>query len=938
MTQPVENQEGRGRRESNREQSAQAFLQVIKSLTGDKLTDEQVKELIQGAQSILSSGTRQEREEYKRERATESQAYPVAMGKWKDALGKGLETQPQFKDPGLRDNLQLFLDSIDQRDIVNPEALREWMDTLKNIRGTALQKNDPGIGQIDQVMENLAVESTRLRVPHGEYGSVQLTLTGSEISKMQGSFEGAEEVFESWVSAIEASNIAAHETFNETNSHKFRTAMGWLPSIKYPFVKVNGEQNTNPIEIEKRKKQMIDQFRFRIENHNMRIAMSHVDWKEVDYQSQRMGSACIFEAFRIKKANIAFNLYQRYFERYRLVYGKLEDQKDDQDRIIKVGEKGVAKWRITPEAVEDIKQKVKTELRSSHKLYGFKDLEEAEVAARIGYNLFESSMRMAVHVGRGQISRKEMEQVKGYRNPYLEPPFQSDPDEILANLYNPKQFMIDKWTRFGDPQKEILKRIMSTLGDKDMDVGEQEFMNVLAIVDYFSSPWRIQNLYDAAKERIAEANGKKVGELKPTEEATIKEQLDTIGTGLWLQRESPYGATKETELKKKMEKAEKRLINAARFRPLELLRAYAVTINSEGEEYSTGERHAAFQKMLEKGELNVGQVKINNYVKLEEVLGRYIYPIYEKAARAPVTDMTKPATEWKAAEGWRDYWKRIHGIDIANPKDEADKKLIRDIVSYINQQGIIPENEKLTAEELQALYGKVQGFMLDKQTIADLKTNRKHGHLYHKTLYMDDAPMGELEEEVEGLTTISKKLYEIEGGRRDPYSRMWGDSSAAAITMEHLMNAMTARDPHTLVSELKELANPLTGYAGRPPFQKLAFNVASGWTELTKADALWAWTGLANKVPWATSEGERLFGLSWPALDPKERRAIYEQIKVVFGDLKAEPGGKEIDAKVKARMGIRNHQVALFAVRMIALMFILTMLQETLKEMEEEDK
>lgn len=911
----------------------QALAQLIQKITGKEFSPEEAEQAQQLISSLFGSGIKEQLTPIfsaQRGRRGEAQSYPVAKGEWGKELMQGVDKLPQFRDPQLQRNFQDFLDKVrdfEQKKLIGPFVLGEWGEGLNNLYEQAREKNDPGMAAIDKAIQNLDDLQKTRQFQSDELGNIYFQLLGDEIREMGKSLEGAEAVLERWISHIEDSNVYAHETVNENFFRKFQAAIGWLPSLEYPYVEVSGKEETGEkLDEEKkkaiiktRKKELIDRYRFRIENHNMRIAMEHFEWREIMPQSQHMGSACILETFRTKNASVAFNLYQRYYERYRLVYGspKIDDKV--------IGEAGVAKWRITPEAEYEIHKQVREELEKNFNFYGFETAKEAVTASRIGFNLFDASMRKAVHVARGQIKRVDMKQIEGYRMPELEPSFQSDPDEILANLYNPRQFKIDKWTNFGDPQRVLFEHMLNSLGNGDMDVGDQEFVNILQIVDYFSSGWRIKNLPGAMKARMIKAG---------IPESQTDAIIDSLATGLWLQMDSPTVArTSEKEpnkIDKKLGEAERRLRAVARFRPLELLKAYAVSVDPEGKKYSTGEKHDQFQNMLKNGDFNVGNIPIDNYVRLEEILGRYIYPIYDQNMLVIDQKTGKPTKDWK------EYWSRIHGINIGNPAQPADAELIRKVVQEVNEQD--PEKEQLTPEQIQGLYRKLQTFLLDSKTIADLRDNPHNSHLYHKTLYLDDAPLGMLEEEIDGIPKLSQKLFGTEGGRRDPYARIWGDTEAASRVVDGLFTAMKARDPETLVAAMKELAEPMVGYGGRVAFQKLAFNIATGWLELTKPDAVWGLLGLAGKVPWATSEGERLFGLSFPALDPKERRAAYEKIKSIYGNLFAEAGGKDLDKKIKKKLGIKDYQVAFYAARLIALLLLVTMLQETFKQMEEDEK
>lgn len=839
----------------------------------------------------------------------------------------------QIQDATVRRIVQGLSEEIarTQFDIFGSEIAQGWRELLSKVRQDAQDRVDTGgVAQIDRMLQNLdQVEQARIaedtRKGQGrEYGSVSLYLTPREIGEMSRSLRGARAVLERWISAIESrDHIYASEEENGRLYQNYQTAIAWLPTLDFP----NDPDKAAGDSVEA----ILKEYRTRIALHNIKRAIGTYDWEAVIGQAIRMGSASLFEGFRTRNADVAFNLYQQYFERYRFRYGLtteiFNEEKHKYEKLDKLGKpgiEGIALDRITPEIVYEIRQKVTEELKKNRDLYGFKTEKDAETASRIGFNVFRASQRMGVHTARGRTTRAAMQRTsEEYRELRKEEAFVTDPEELLVNLYNPWQFQIEKWTRYGKPQYAIYGRILDMLGDGDREVGEREMVDILKIVDYFSSGWRLGEAIEGSLEKRIRLTGN-----------NWKIRKESLVTGFRLHR-----AMSESDEEKNEEKKKNALKTVARFRPLELAKAYVVNVDEKGKRYTTGERQKEFEAMLEKGDLKTSnQTAIKNYIKLEQVLGRYIYPIYNQMLLLG--------------------WDKIRGIDIGgasqqtvagNPFAQEDYEIIERIMNHVNSQTGIPANEKLNSvSDLQTIYKKLQEFLSSEKTIEDLRVNSKHKHLYQKTLYLDDAPLGKLEEQEvkvgEGknqrkypMIPVSKVFNDLEGGRRDPYARIWGDTQSAFTTHEHLANAMSARDHNTLVKEIMELSGPLAGYAGKSAFLKLATNVAAGWLDLARADMVWGTVGLAGKVPWATSEFERLFGLGAPSMTREQIKGVCEQIKLIFGDFKSEPGGKELEKKIESKLGIESYKVILSAAKLVAFVVLLALIQEILKEQEKEE-
>lgn len=925
-TQPRQNQN----REQDNVLSPQAVAEIF-NITPDKA------EAAMGIlQNLFERGGRAQAHELTTSQRREETQYNISPeGLAKDILGPlDINQIPTNLAPIFRE-----IESKDRSKII-PKEISEWLGKFVSEYISVKDTDPAAAGRIQQIIERLRGVAETYSMGRDELGVMTFSLTGEEIRLMTSGLDGARQALEGWVSEIEKTSYSSEEDTNRTFFNRYSAAIGWLPLLaqKYTNVVINGEVVTDPKKIRNAVDQLIKEYRARIHIHNMKWAIETTDWKIVQGISNNMGSASLFEGFHLKNVSTALNLYQRFFDRYRFAYGTVVKKKDEQGKVIETGPTGVTLWRITPEDVAQIKQKVINELDINKEFYGIASRDEAVRAANIGLNLFSASMREGVHVARGLINRPDMDPVPGYdRSLRKEPSFQSDPNEILTNLYNPLQFQIEKWTRFGEPQKAILNKILLFLGKGDIHTGRQEFNNLLSIVDYFSSGWRIENIYQATVDRLKHFN-------KTETDAQRKERLNSLSTGLLLQKENPFikdDPKKPEERGENLRKGKERLRTVAKYRPLELLKAYSVTIDQEGNEYSTDKkgdqqgRHKKFQALLQSGNLKTtgvtegGGITINNYVRLEEVLGRYIYPIYERAMQRG--------------------WDKIHGIDIgkagsdpSNPFDAEDKQLIVETVNRINaREGYVPEDQKLSVEDLQSIYKQLQEFLLEEKTIDDLATNPRQAHLYDRALYVDDAPLGKLEvreEKEDGdIVPISVKLFTIEAGRREPYARMWGDTASSAVVIEHGMNAMISRDPESLMKELHEAMAAQTGYAGRPPYIKFLYSIGEGWLKLAKADSALAFFSLHNRLPIASSEFEKLFGLAAPSMAPQELRQLYEKMQLILGKPETEPGGKDIDKRIREGLGIEGYKIAFVILTKIALIILIFTLQEQLKDLEKEE-
>ncbi len=837
----------------------------------------------------------------------------------------------QVRDPQTAQMLSGVISTLNtlSAETLGPETIREYTQAIQSVLDQAKEAGDPGTAQIQQILVNLENLNSQMQaqmrgggVDRRDRGSVGLYLTGDEIQRIESGTEGAKGMFEEWISQIESrDHIYAEEDENQGFFQKYQFALTWFAGLPY--------ENEPQDSLLERKNAILREYRTRKELHNMRRSLSTYNWDAVMGHALKMGSAVLYEGLHLRNSQIAFNLYQQYFERFRFRYGKTtevfnssENKYEPTDNQIE----GVALDRIVPETVHEIRQMVSSELVKNRQLYGFASEEEAIKASIIGFNIFRASMRMGVHTARGRIKRAGMEATSTeYRKLRKEGSFVSDPEELLVNLYNPWQYAIEKWTKYGMPDYTIYNKILDSMGNGDREVGQREMVNVLAIVDFFSSGWRIGEITEALNRRIT-----------PTgTHADYQEK--SMATGLRLQVVLGNKETTEVVMTKKREA----LKISARYRPLELAKAYAVTVDEGGLRYTTGAQQDKFQQMLANGEFRTKDGKpLTNFVKLEEVLGRYLYPIYNKMMLLD--------------------WNELRGIDIGtasqgghadNPFAKEDYEVIREVVEAVNHSDI-PADEKLDINDLQNIYRKLQSFFASAETVNDFINNPKLAYLSQKTLYLDDIALGKLEEEkiqISGnpnpliLTPISKMFHDVEGGRRDPYGRMWGDTQAAFQVHEHLAKAMTARDPNTLVKELAELSGPLMGYAGRMPFMKLSTHVATGWLELAKADGLWGAIGLADRVPWATSEFEKLFGLAAPSLTRDKLKGVYEQIKLIIGDFKqVEPGplreeAQKLEKHIVGKLGVETWKTSLVMFKTVALLVLLAMLQEVLKEVEKEE-
>ncbi len=911
-------------------------LRIMKEKYGQDWTVEQ----LEAVKELLFPGVREEVEGMRRSRydVRPQDSGPLVKGelhkRFEDIIKVGKIKSADMWNAiktGLTELEDLDRKTINNNPGLADETLKRFINVVDNQRRIAQDANDlEPLGELDRLVN--AAEEYRRHVNIGiggeELGAVTFSLTGDETKRITNSLAGAREVFETWISEIESRDKFAHQDVNQGLFSKYQSAVSWFATLDYPN---EGDSE----EVRRRKNEIINEFKARIELHNMKQAMASNDEQTIVHESVNIGSATMFEGFRVAKAEVAFNLYQRYFERYRFRYGKLqkvwdEEKREFVDREEKVS--GVALDRITQTHLNTIQNKVQEELTTNYHLYGFKDKKEAYTAAKVGFNVFRASMRMAVHVSKGRVLRAEMLSEKGYRELRKEDTFESDPDEILVNQYNPWQFGIEKWNKMGKPKYKMFENIMKLMGKEDLEVGHQKMINALAIPDYFSSSWRIKTVFEALEKRLfiaqREANP---GKTEEDVKSIVEDQIASIATGLKFKLNGRH---------KDKNKAKDAARNVAKYRPLEFIKAYAVDYDELGNAYSSGARQDEFKRMLDRGEFDTGNIEIRNYVRLEEILGRYIYPIYEKAMN-PVKRDKKGKVILDHDGNPAFDWINLKGIDIANPTGEHEG-YITGVVELINEN--VPPEKQLTVFQLKALYKKIQDFASNNATLDDINKTPRHDHMHHKTLYLDDAPLGQMEQVMinsdgDDLPKVSKQFFETEGGRRDPYARMWGDTFTATAAQNHMWEAMDARDHGKLTEALAGVAGTLINYSGREPYMYLSANIAAGWLDLAKAENVWGTFSLNDKVPWATSEFERLFGLAAPSMSRDEVKGAWERIKLGLGQYKFEGETEaDIEKRMTKELGLETYKLAITTLKSLALIVLILMMQTIMKEQENIDE
>ncbi len=913
---------------------AQEALRTLGQLDIDQLAQalnvspERVQQTLPLLQQLFAEVGRAQARELLAAQKREARPYRISeQGLAQDILQN--VSVDQIQNETIKTNLLNLFNEIGAVPIetLTTDKMNTWLGRLQEIYLNAQGTEPAAAPLIDRMLTNLTRIIQSRQVGQGELGGISFTLSGDEIKLILSGLAGARKALEYWVSQIEATNYRSNEPMNQSFLNRYLATIAWLPLLAeshYVEVEVNGHVTRDKEEIRKAVYELINEFRARIHIHDMQWAIETTNWELIQHVANDMGSATLFEVFKIKGVATAFNLCQRLFDRYRFAYGQVEGSQRT----------GVALWRITPEVVALIKEDLVEELVNNRIFYGFASEAEARRVANIGLTLFNASMREGVHVARGAVRRPNLVELpESQRSLRKEPAFQSDPNEVLVNLYNPLQFMIEKWTRFGEPQEKLLNKILEFLGEGDIMVGRQKFNNLIAIVDYFSSGWRIINIYEATQDRLKFFGLRVNGVAREKTAEILKRRLDSLSTGLLLQRDNPFSKGKtEAETQANIARGKERLKLAAKYRPLALLQAYGVTLDYNGNEYSTDcpgkpAVHARFKQLLASGQLRTsGGLVITNYVTLERVLGRYIYPIYEKA-------MAKD-------------WAEIHGIDIGhagseadNPFDQEDQQLIRETVDAINQQANIPAAEKFTAEDLQQIYRQLQDFLLHPDTINDLATNSAHSHLYDRALYLDDAPLAKLQEKVSrDIIPISQKLFVMEGGRRDPYARMWGDTASAYHVLEEAMGAITSRDVGEFFDHLKKAMGYQTGYAGRPPYLNFLFNIGAGWLSLTKVPQLFTFFDLYKLLPLPFSQYQQLFGLAAPAQSTEDLRRLYEKMTLLLGHPQSERGIAALDQRFKKELGIEGYKVAQIMLTRLAIMVLFFVLQAMAKQASEDEK
>lgn len=790
---------------------------------------------------------------------------------------------------------------------------------LDTPEGLKAAKKALGLGAITRVTVTKD-DLERIYAGLSRYRNIEFTLSRDEMARILLDTTEARQVIEGWLTQIEEKEkYYTEEGENRVVKHKLDTALSWLDTIEY-HTEINKQR-----EDKKTKQEIIDEAHARTGVHDLRKAIASSDFKALEAYSTQVGMRALLLGFKTKQATIAFNTYQRFFDRY--LYNYATTVADEKKGIEEQG--GVYQVRVTPELITGhIRPAVKEEFRKNWELYGFSSEAEAIDAERIGYSVFTASQRKAVHVSKGHINNQFKFNTDGgyYRKPLENPDFLSDPDEILSNLYSPLEMQLIKWTRPSVQQQKVLDSIMKFMGNGNLHVGEQLFTDSLYIADLFTSGWRIKKALEAIEIRMKAATN--FDSLTPEEKAKVSYRLDSLGLGMRL----------------KFEKDKSMWLKAiARYRPLEILKDFVVDIDRHGNAKDKTARQKQIKEMFKRGEFRVGNRVFHHYVELEEALGRYAYPIYEKGL--------------KSRDGTKRDWTTMRGVDVGtagpqntreNPFARADSDLIRDVVDRVNRNtfGDRRDPNRLEANEFIELYRKVQGVVQHQSTIEDMvnEMNGKHSYFFSRTMFVDDVPFDLLETEQElsdGTMDIplSQKYNDIESGGRDAYRRIWNDTTAGFNASAAFMKGIFSTNVEGLYESLVEGANNMNQYAGKEPAMKLVYGVSGGWLKLAKADSLYGALGLQNKLPVATSDLEKWFGQGAPSLSREELFQASEKLKLIFGDITGEfPDVKEIEKRMSKEIG--TGKLAMWLTRSKTLLFviIIALVQQALKDLEEDTK
>lgn len=820
-----------------------------------------------------------------------------------------------------------------------------FMDTLAGMTAQYLEHQrarEEREGRLAGLTPEQIQQQQRIQQEVEQNRAIGFTLNPDEMAQIISSPENARQVVEGWLSAMEANEqFFTSEGANHILENKVNISIAWLIYLKYPQ-----EEGATPEQLalfQKEKRDIMEEATVRMDLHNIKRAIGQADLKLIGEFATKIGMHGLMNGFNIKHTQLAFNMYQRYFERHLYNYGKLKANEEKEIKSIT----GVFKDRISPQLINNaIRREVRDDLINNRELYGLTE-EEALIAERIGYSLFSASQRKGVHVSRGTIIAEDFDEDSTHHRWFKTQGFTSDPDEILDNLYNPLEFQLRKWSRPSKAQTKVLNEIMTFMGEGDLAAGEQRFIDSSYLADLFTSGWRIGYILESIKRR-AEAH-KLSGENSETEEQ-FASRVQSIATAMRLKAGSGHTA-KEDGIKKQ-------LGNVAKYRPLELLKTYVVDIDRHAHQYKTkSSQTEALRKklrdMFDRGEFTSsgGTHKIAHYVELEEVLGRYIYPIYEKGMQGAT---------WNNEQGKFESggWSRMRGIDIGKPYEsdsifaEENRTIITKVVEHINRQietsgDQRAKDQMLTPDELINLYQKVQDFIGSAEAKDDIFKGRtlQHSQLFARTLYLDDVPLDKLSQQDQLSPDkvdlgLAGKFNDVRGGGRDSYRRIWNDTSSAFEANSEFMKAINSTKTDQLFESLMKGSHAMSGYGGKEPALELAYNVAGGWLKLALGDSVWRWIALHDKLPIKTSELERLFGEGAASLSLEETHHLVENLKLIFGDMTKddhrvthafEHAEKALGIS-KARIWLSRSYIIMFVLALAAMAKLTDEIAEAIKE------
>lgn len=693
---------------------------------------------------------------------------------------------------------------------------------------------------------------------------------------------------------------------------------------------------------------IVDKVNARKHGHLFRMMIQGGDLKQIHEAAGLWGSHGLFESLIQNNAQVAFNRFEQIIEQMRLV----ADPNNPNT---------VQKVRLTPSLIEQLKKRVFEELSREKKLYGFESDADVQAAVNTAYNIFTNTQRMGLHIawGKSPAESGEEEKIEAYL---------SEPSSFIAEIFNALDFNMDKWARLTKPQQVIIANMLEWVGNGDVDLGRRRMSDSMQAYDVLSSGWRVRTML----QRLEAVYRNEYGTQKDADGVEAwKKVYETIGLGMKLKNFGKnYRWTdhrnKEDRGKNRQE-LEKTWQAIAKYRPQEILKAFAETVHYKWKrDKDTGmlvfdydERTGAKIKQLDPKRPNVfaqifgrdasgrrqvtlydesGAV-IDNFEDLEKYVGKYFYSIndlleihegFDRGADGKRLNKGLPAIDYS-----HDYaWLRAHQPKSADIVDKVFKAKIGEENNWQQARDrYFAAMKTLTQIGNGDMHVRVRGAEYDT-LIDELIDNVDYEWVYtNHVRFFDDARLAELQNQGNsGVTTISSYFHLGKGvGQGDMVARAWGDLAEAKRGLDAMYGVLTSLDKDKLFENATQLWNSVKIVEGPGEASSALAYAVGAWLNSAKAPYFASILGM-DKLPIRISDFQKKLGLSAPSLNPNELHEIREYLDRIGGDLDELIHDPVLKANFERIGGVRKVEVYAFRFRTIFLIILFFMLQEMLKE------